>query len=97
MKYLVIVCGLLIVGCAGDPQTRATAALAVSCDSIGTAFLKLAEYRKEGKLSSGQISTVRGIRTATAPFCDPNSKVDPAKVVTFVQEAEKQITAILGD
>ena len=85
---------LLLAACAGDAPTRATAGLAIACDSIGTMLTELAPMRAAGELSDSQIQRITGIRDATEPYCAPDSIVDPAAVVAFVQTSAGQLRFI---
>ena len=86
-SFLAIPALALLLGCAGDPQTRAQSALAVACGGIGTMNSELSPLVANRSLSDSQVKVIVGIRDATAPYCSPDSKADPASVVTFVESA----------
>jgi hypothetical protein len=96
MRRLAFALVLVLGACAGTPQTRATAALATACGSIGTTFTLISPYVADGSLSDAGVSVVVGIRDATAPYCSPASTVDPVMVVDFVEISAAQLSAIFG-
>jgi hypothetical protein len=93
---LVLLLPAMLAACAGDAQTRATAALAIACDSIGTSLGQLAPLRAQGRLTAGQVKAIGQIRDATAPACASGSAIDPAAAVVFVEAAAGQLKSIFG-
>ena len=87
---------VLLSACAGDAQTRATASLAIACDSIATALDQAAPLRAAGKLSAVQVASITRVRDAAAPFCASDSVVDPAVAVAIVETSARQIRALLN-
>lgn len=85
-----------VSACAGDPATRATAALAIACDSIATGLEQAAPLRAAGKLSADKVTAITRIRDAASPFCGRTAIVDPATAVAFVQASAAQISTLLG-
>ena len=93
---LMLVAILVVMGCAGDAQTRATAGLAAACQSIAGSVRSATVLRAAGKLSPGQISAVNGVIAATKPACASDSVLDPSAVVGFVQASAARLAAIVG-
>ena len=87
---------VVVMGCAGDAQTRATAGLAAACQSIAGSVRSATVLRAAGKLSPGQISAVNGVIAATKPACASDSVLDPSAVVGFVQASAGRLAAIVG-
>lgn len=84
-RCIPIVLVLALVACQGDAKTRATASLAVACETYATA-LEQAALRKP-TMSVTQVATVDRVRAVVNPICLPGSQVDPAAAVGFVQSS----------
>lgn len=85
-KYLPIVAlALILTGCAGTPETRATNALGIACDAYASALLQLAAVKQ--KMSERQIGQVDGVNKVIDPICSPGSEVKPAEAVKTVRDA----------
>lgn len=81
-------------GASPPAQVRATAAVAAACESIATGLQAASVIRN--RLTPAQVASVTGIRDAAAPICAPNSAVDPAAAVGFVETLAAQLRGITG-
>lgn len=84
---------LVINGCAGSTQTKATNAVAIACDAYSEVLKKAAANKS--KLSSGQIQTIDKVNKATDAVCMPDSPIDPAASVAVVESAIKTVKEIV--
>lgn len=84
---VILAVGLVIVACAGTPATRATNALAVSCDTYATALAQLAPLRAADALTAAQVTRVDATNAAVDPLCSSGSVIDPSAAVGTVQSA----------
>lgn len=84
-RYIPIFIVLSLVGCAGDAQTRATASLAIACDSYATALEQLT--LRKASLGASTIASVDQTNKVVSPVCSPGSPFDPAVAVGIVQNA----------
>lgn len=78
---------LLIAACTGDAQTRATASLAVGCETGATLLGQLAARRAKGELAPDLIRKVNSAKGVLDNVCMPDSPFDPASVTATVQNA----------
>lgn len=95
MKRLLIVSVLsvVLVACAGSPQTKATNTVAIACATYAKALDKAADNK--AKLSPSQIATIDKTNKVTDVICLPDSPIDPAAAVSVVQSAIKTVEGIL--
>lgn len=84
-RYIPIFLVLALVACAGDAKTRATSSLAVACESYAATLTELAA--RKATLTVSQVGTVDRVRAVVNPICLPDSQVDPAAAVGFVQSS----------
>lgn len=84
---------LLLSACAGDAQTKATAALAVSCETGAALLGQLALRRSKGELSTDAIRKTTSAKGLLDTVCLPDSPFDPASVTTAIDNA---ITILKG-
>jgi hypothetical protein len=75
---------LLLMGCAGTSETKATNAVAIACDSYATLLEGLTPYKAE--MSEAQIARVDATNLLVDPVCLPGSVIDPATGVQTVRE-----------
>lgn len=87
---------LALAACAGDPQTRATAGLAVACDTYAAALEQLTPLRAAGKLSAETVARVDAANRQVRPLCGGGSAVEPAVAVDTVQAAIALINKARG-
>lgn len=86
MKVLIpVLLVLAITACQGDAKTRATASLAVACETYASALSQAAD--RKPKMTVEQVATVDRVRAVVNPICLPGSQVDPAAAVGFVQSS----------
>lgn len=95
MKRLLIVSVLsvVLVACAGTPQTKATNTVAIACSAYAKALDKAADNK--AKLSGIQIATIDKTNKVTDVICLPDSPIDPAAAVSVVQSAIQTVEGIL--
>lgn len=94
MKYIVIGLALLAAACTGTAETRATNALAISCDVYGTVLEELTPLRADGTLSDSHIERINQANELVDPACMPDSDVDPAEAVQTVREGVNLLKTI---
>lgn len=82
-KFAAILLVLALGACAGDAQTKATASLAIACDSYATALNQLTP--RKASMSAANVARVDAANKVVAPICLPNSPFDPAVAVSMVQ------------
>lgn len=75
---------LLLMGCAGTADTRATNAVAIACDSYATLLEGLTPYKAE--MTVAQAERVNATNLLVDPVCLPGSMIDPAAGVQTVRE-----------
>ncbi len=80
----IIALGLILAGCAGGKEARATSALAIACDSFATVLDQLTPLREAGEISVKNIERVDATLRVVSPVCATGSSVDPAKVIGIV-------------
>lgn len=90
----VLLAAMVLAGCAGSAETRATNALAAACDSYATALGQLAERRAAGALSPDAVARVDRINETVDPLCLPGSSIDPAEAVGVVRSGLSILTSI---
>lgn len=87
MKALIIVAALALSACAGNLQTRSTAALAIACDTYASVLDQLTPHRAAGKLSPETVKRVSAANVSVAPACAKGSVIDPAEAIAIVERA----------
>lgn len=95
MRNLAIVLVLVLAGCAGSAETRATNALAAACDGYATALDQLVPFKAD--LTDSQIGRVDAANTIAAVPCSSGSTIDPAEGVGAVKAAINLINAVFGE
>ncbi len=88
--------GLILAGCSGAADTRATNALAIACDSFATVLDQLTPMREDGKISNVNIARVDATLEKVNPVCKANSKVDPAEVVGIVDRGVGMLKIVIS-
>ena len=87
---------LLLGGCAGTVDVRATNALAIACDTYATVLDQLTPMKAAGKLSAANIARVDTSNGYVKPLCGSGSVVDPATAINTVQQAIQLIVVLKG-
>ena len=75
---------LMLSGCVGTTETKATNTVAIACDSYATLLEGLTPYKAE--MSEAQIARVDATNLLVDPVCLPGSVIDPATGVQTVRE-----------
>jgi hypothetical protein len=94
VRKSVLILAFLVAGCAGDAQTRATNALAISCDAYATALEQLTP--RKPTLTIALVARIDAANAMVRPVCAKDAKVDPAAVVGTVQAALSLLSVIKG-
>lgn len=94
MKRIALALVLLVAACAGDAQTRATTALAISCNSYATLLDQITPLRAQGKISAANVARVDASNNLTKIACAKGSTLDPAAAVESVERGIVLLTAI---
>jgi hypothetical protein len=87
MKYLALFLVLLVVGCAGSPETRSKTALATACKSHAT----LLNHLETQNLSPERVKRVQDSIVLLRPVCGKDSTFDPSLGVTVVRQAMEML------
>lgn len=94
MKRYALIALLLLAACAGAPQTRATNALAISCETYSTILDQLIPARRAGKLSADTIKRVDASNDIVGIACAKDSKIDPAAAIETVERGIVMLKAV---
>ena len=94
MKQTFLAIALFLSACAGDAQTRATSALAISCNSYATLLDQITPLRAQGKISAVNVARVDASNNLTKIACAKGSTLDPAAAVETVERGIVLLTAI---
>ncbi len=86
---------LVVWACAGDPATRATAALDIACNAVNTLVSKAIPGIADGSLSDGRTAIVVSVRDRAAPLCGTASVVNPAAAVQIVESLLTEIRKVM--
>lgn len=82
-----------LYACAGDAATRATATLAITCDTYAAMLEQLTPLRAAGELSDANIARVNAANKQVTPICGTGSALDPADAIDTVKAAIDLIAA----
>lgn len=93
-RYMLIACvGGGLSACAGDAATRATATLAITCDTYAALLEQLTPLRAAGELSDANIARINAANEQVTPICGTGSALDPADTIGTVKAAIALIAA----
>jgi uncharacterized lipoprotein YajG len=93
-RILILAAVLFVAACAGDTGTRATASLAIACDTYATVLDQLTPHRRAGKLSAATVARVNAANDLVTPACADGSAIDPAYAVETVNSAIGLLRAV---
>ncbi len=100
MKYLAVALLLTLTACFGstDPRVRRIQALTVACDSVAATVNTLTVFKREDRLSEGQIALVNDLRPTASALCDPvNPPVDTVSALSRVNAVLMQLAAVAAN
>lgn len=89
-----IVALMVLVSCAGTPETRAVNALAIACDTYATALEQLTP--RKTTLSATLVSRIDSANAKVKPVCTGTTDSDVANAITIVQNAVALINTVRG-
>jgi hypothetical protein len=94
VKTIAIIAFLALAACAGTPETRATNALAIACDSYATTLDQINPLIAQRKLSTANVERVVAANKLTNPVCKTDSVVDPEGAIGIVNQGIGLLTAV---
>jgi hypothetical protein len=94
MKYLLVIGLLVLASCAGSPETRATNALAISCDAHAAALEQVAPLIRDRKLSASNVARVKASTDLVRPLCSKDAVVDPDQAVGIVRSGIELLNSV---
>jgi hypothetical protein len=92
MRNSIIALALVLAACAGSPETKATNALGVACDTYSTVLTQLVPHKPD--MSADTVGRIDSANQIADKACLPGSDIDPAKAVETVRAAINTLKSI---
>ena len=85
---------ILLVGCAGNLETKAITSFAIACDSYVSTMKVLTGLNKRSKLSLAEMYTVEKNRRIISPICKTKDPTDPITLLNSIESGIIELITI---